>query len=161
LIGKEILIEQNMHLQALHNYTLYTYVFVHKPMLSRRRLLPLALLSPLIVVLPTAIFSYDGYINENTCWVDYSRINAVVEAVPNVFLALLAVIIGEATPMRKFNPHPGADEKLRDVAVANARASIFISSTSIGSCTYNLKQLFTNLLQAPGCAARWQCVTLR
>jgi hypothetical protein len=119
-------------MQALHNYTLYTFVFVYKPMLSRRYLLTLAFLAPLIVVLPTAIFSYSGYINTNTCWVNYSRVNAIVEAVPNVCLALLTVIIGEATSMRKFKVHPGANKEHRTVAVTNARAAIFISSASIG-----------------------------
>ena len=79
--------------QSLHNYTLYTYVFVHRPMLSRRCLLPIALCAPLVVVVPTAVFSYSAYINANTCWVDYSQINALVEVIPNIILGLLTVSI--------------------------------------------------------------------
>ncbi len=48
-------------LQALNNYTTYTYVFVLKPMLPRRGLLPLALLTPLVIVIPTAIFLFQNY----------------------------------------------------------------------------------------------------
>ncbi len=119
-------------LQALHNYTLYTFVFVHRPMLTRRLLLPIALLAPLIFVVPTAAISFTKYINKNTCWVDYSQINAFIEAIPNVVLGLLAIIIGEATPMRKFKEHLNANAELRTAAVTNARATIFISAVSVG-----------------------------
>jgi hypothetical protein len=128
----------NIHynLQSLHNYTVYTFVFVQRPMLSRRLLLPIALLAPLVIVVPTALFSFNKYVNTKTCWVDYSQINAIVEMAPNVIFALSAVIIAEATSMRKFKEHPDANEQLREAAVANARAAVFISFASIGAFVF-------------------------
>jgi hypothetical protein len=99
-------------------------------MLSRRVLIPLALFTPLVIVVPTAAFSFEKYINTSTCWIDYSQINVMVEAVPNVCLALLSVIIGEATPMRQFKVHPDADQELRATALTNARATILIAILS-------------------------------
>ncbi len=122
-------------MQAIHNYTLYTFVFVRKPMLTRRYLLPITLLAPLVIVVPTAVFSFGAYISTNTCWVNYSKINAIVEIAPNVIFTALVVIIGEATSMRQFKPHLDANEELRAVALTNARAGIFISPASLGAFT--------------------------
>ncbi len=92
-------------LQSLHNYTLYTYVYVHHPMLTRTRLLPVALLCPLLTVVPTTAFSSANYTTTSTCWLNFTTINATIEMVPNIACACLAVIISEATPMRKYKPH--------------------------------------------------------
>ncbi len=58
--------------------------------------------------------------------------NAIVEAVPNIILGILAVIISKATLMRVYKLHPAANDELRAVVVKNARASIFITSASLG-----------------------------
>lgn len=120
-------------IQALHNYTLYTYVFVYKPMFDRCEILFVALVAPLVFVVPTAVFSFGAYINLDTCWIDYSQRNAVIQIVPNFVLVLLTVILGEATPMRKYNVHPAANHVLRVAARSNARAAILISFASFGA----------------------------
>jgi hypothetical protein len=95
-------------------------------------MLPLALLTPLVFVAPTAALSFNAYISTSTCWVDYAQVNAIIEIVPIVILGCLAIIVSEATPMRKFKVHPEANKPLRTAAVMNARASIFISVASVG-----------------------------
>jgi hypothetical protein len=45
----------------------------------------------------------------------------------------LAIIINEATPMRKYPAHPQANQALRTSAATNARMGILISVLSLGT----------------------------
>ena len=118
--------------QALHNYTVYTFVFVGEPMLTRKFMIPILLICPLLVVAPTAIALFSTYTNDVTCWVDFSQTNAIIEMAPNAIMAAVAIILSEATPMRKFKVNESADPVARATAVSNARSGVFISLVSIG-----------------------------
>ncbi len=66
-------------LEAIHNYVLYTNVLVFRPLLHRWQVLCVCLITPLIFVVPTAIFAYKGYTTEDTCWLNFGSTNAMVE----------------------------------------------------------------------------------
>jgi hypothetical protein len=78
-------------IQSLHNFTLYSGILLDVPILRRHFLVFAGLLAPCIFVAPTAAFAWSTYTSSNTCWVDYSQMNAYIELGPIVLLTLLAV----------------------------------------------------------------------
>jgi phosphoglycerol transferase MdoB-like AlkP superfamily enzyme len=121
-----------LFVEALHNYTLYTYVYVRRPMLNRHVQVPLLLVAPVVAVAPTAVFLFTSYTNFDTCWVALSSTNMIIETAAIILLAALAIILCEATPMRNFKPHPQTDETLRTAAGRSARAGLGITILSAG-----------------------------
>jgi hypothetical protein len=66
-------------LEAIHNYIVHTNVMVFRPRFYRWHVLCICLLTPIVFVAPTALFLFDDYTNENTCWLNFGSANAVVE----------------------------------------------------------------------------------
>uniref|UniRef100_A0A914W5G6 Uncharacterized protein n=1 Tax=Plectus sambesii TaxID=2011161 RepID=A0A914W5G6_9BILA len=135
-----------LFMEALHNYTLYTYVYVVKPMLTRRLYVVVGLLAPLPIVIITAgAFFYD-YITEQTCWLNFDSPNFFLELLPVVILSAVGVISAEATGMVEYARNRLAQEEKRFSANTNSKGSIFIIPVSFFAWMLGMAAVFsTNL----------------
>lgn len=110
----------------MHNYVLYTMVFtselivfwlicqlVEKHVLNLGQILLVVLILPIISVVATALPLHEDYVNDETCWLNFGKLNAVIELAPLCILAALIVILSEATSMRSFAINERSDLVLR------------------------------------------------
>ena len=65
----------------------------------------------------------------------FVQTNAAIELAFMCLMAFIAIIVSEATPMRKFTPNERADERARAAAVANARTGLMVGALSLGMLT--------------------------
>jgi hypothetical protein len=128
-------------LEAVHNYIVYTCVLTQRPIFKRKLLLLILFVSPFIIVLPTAVFSFTHYTNENTCWLNYNGINAAIEILPICIMSAVGIIISEATGMNlnlyKVNQY--ANEDLRAAAITSATSNVGIILVAVGEQTFKIQ----------------------
>lgn len=85
-----------LFIESLHNYFLYTYLTV-EPILKRWQIILLGFGLPLIPVGVTAALFFDGYRGEESCWINYNRVNAFIEIGVIAILTVIATVTSEAT----------------------------------------------------------------
>uniref|UniRef100_A0A914VTC7 Uncharacterized protein n=1 Tax=Plectus sambesii TaxID=2011161 RepID=A0A914VTC7_9BILA len=129
--------------EALHNYTLYTYVFVLKPMMTRKFLLAICLLGPVPIIATTAVFWRDDYTTDTTCWLNGHSINFYIEILPIIAFSTIGVILSEAAGMIEYAKNRYANDEHRFTAIANATGSIFIIPISFVAWMCGFEAVFT------------------
>uniref|UniRef100_A0A914VZ39 Uncharacterized protein n=1 Tax=Plectus sambesii TaxID=2011161 RepID=A0A914VZ39_9BILA len=115
-----------LFMETLHNYTLYTYVFVLQPLLKRKFVLLLGLLGPLPIVALTAGIWFSDYVTEQTCWLNFSSVNFFFELLPALIMCAAGEICAEATGMVEYARNVMAKEEKRFSANTNSKGSILI-----------------------------------
>ncbi|MCP3665610.1 MAG: hypothetical protein GY696_24450, partial [Gammaproteobacteria bacterium] len=117
--------------ESLHNYTTWTNVVVGKPLLGRLLILLLCLVPPMIPVGITASAWWTTYTHDHTCWVNYDAMNLYWIGGPIVCMALLTIIISEATGQGEFNDLVGSDPAKRTSAILSSKGSLLIALISM------------------------------
>uniref|UniRef100_A0A914VV36 Uncharacterized protein n=1 Tax=Plectus sambesii TaxID=2011161 RepID=A0A914VV36_9BILA len=118
-------------LEALNNYCVNTYIANGTSMYGRWKNLLLGLGVPVIPVAATAIFHFQTYTNDNTCWCNMDELNFIGEVVPALLFCVPALVLNEAAGMGHYNEHPDSVEEKRHSAYGSSRGAIFIIPLSL------------------------------
>uniref|UniRef100_A0A914XF51 Uncharacterized protein n=1 Tax=Plectus sambesii TaxID=2011161 RepID=A0A914XF51_9BILA len=146
-------------LEALHNYMLYTYVFVRHPLLNLTGYIIIALYLPILPVGITGGLLFQSYVTTETCWLNLDSTNMIIEVIPVLLLVATAVVTAEATSMlRNFPPNPLANEVKRTSAITNATGTMFIAPLSLFSWLLGIASVHNVSLTAYICATVLNCL---
>ncbi len=120
-------------MEALHSYTTWTNVVIVKPLIGRLVILGICLIGPLIPVGITAAVWWETYTHDHTCWVNWYAVNCYLVAGPVIILALLGIIISEATGQGEFKNLIGSEPHKRTSAILSSKGSLLISLVSMAT----------------------------
>lgn len=110
-------------IEAIHNFTIYTYVYNGRPLFGRIKALCVCFIVPGIPVAFAAGLLLNDYTNDHTCWISSHSIVYIGQTLWNIFCGCGAMVASESATLNiwRFPPHPKADHKMRNVAFVNCQ----------------------------------------